>query len=223
MRRSPREAASGPEPHVMNPGRLHALTDGVFAIAVTLLVLDLPRPENSEQLAHDLLQQWPSYVAYLVSFATVGLIWIEHTGMMSAVRSIDRRFIERTLLLLLFVTLIPWPTALAAEYVREGEGQAQTAALLYAVNLLFMGLSMTLGWRYLTRHPDLVVQPARPALAVAQRRSLLGALTYVVAIALAFVSPAASFAISGLIAAYVAVTTSGVPALIRDTAPSEND
>jgi uncharacterized membrane protein len=100
----------------LGPGRLHALIDGVFAIALTLLVLDLPKPEHSTQLVRDLLQQWPSYVAYLVSFVTIGILWIEHHGMMSAVRSIDRRFLERTLAFLLFISIIPWPTALASNY-----------------------------------------------------------------------------------------------------------
>jgi len=72
--------------------------DGLFAIALTLLVLDLPKPLGSLHLTRDLLRQWPSYVAYLVSFATIGLIWIEHHGMMSAVRRIDRRFLEISLL-----------------------------------------------------------------------------------------------------------------------------
>jgi len=66
-------------------------------------VLDLPRPEHSAQLAHDLLQRWPGCIAYLVSFVTVGLIWIEHHGMMSAVRFVNRRFLECTLVLLCFV------------------------------------------------------------------------------------------------------------------------
>ena len=70
----------------------------MFAIAITLLVLDLPRPHDSGNLVHSLLQQWPSYVAYLVSFVTIGILWIEHHGMMGAVRSIDRRFLERTLI-----------------------------------------------------------------------------------------------------------------------------
>ncbi|MEP6893464.1 MAG: TMEM175 family protein [Gaiellaceae bacterium] len=139
----------------MGPSRLHALIDGVFAIAVTLLVLDLPRPEHSEQLAHDLLERWPDYAAYLVSFVTVGLVWIEHHGMMSAVRYINRRFLERTLVLLFFVSLIPWPTALAAGYASEGGAQARTAAVLYATTMMLMGLAMTLNWRYLSTHHEL--------------------------------------------------------------------
>ncbi len=103
----------------MGPGRLHALIDGVFAIALTLLVLDLPRPAHSAHLVHDLLHAWPSYVAYLVSFITIGILWIEHHGMMSAVCGIDRRFLERTLAFLLFISIIPWPTALAADYANQ--------------------------------------------------------------------------------------------------------
>ena len=71
----------------MGPGRLHALIDGVFAIALTLLVLDLPKPAHSAQLVHDVLRAWPSYVAYLVSFTTIGILWIEHHGMMSVGRA----------------------------------------------------------------------------------------------------------------------------------------
>jgi uncharacterized membrane protein len=83
---------------VVRPGRLDALIDGVFAIALTLLVLDLPRPPTAAHLAHELIHRWPSYAAYLISFVTVGVVWIEHHGMMSAVRYINRRFLERTLL-----------------------------------------------------------------------------------------------------------------------------
>ena len=129
----------------MTPGRLHALIDGVFAIALTLLVLDLPRPEHSTHLAHALLQQWPSYAAYLVSFVTLGILWIEHHGMMGAVRAIDRRFLERTLAFLLFISIIPWPTALAADYARGGFGDARAAAVLYAATMLMMGLSFAIG------------------------------------------------------------------------------
>jgi len=139
------------------------LIDGVFAIALTLLVLDLPRPQHSTHLVHELLQQWPSYVAYLVLFITLGVLWIEHHGMMGAVRSIDRRFLERTLAFLLFISAIPWPTALAADYARQGVGEARAVAILYAATMLMMGLTFAWGWHYLTIHTELVAAPARSA------------------------------------------------------------
>lgn len=202
----------------MGPGRLHALIDGVFAIAVTLLVLDLPRPEESERLAHDLLHQWPTYAAYLVSFITIGILWIEHHGMMSAVERINRRFLERTLVFLLFISLIPWPTAVAADYIQSGEGQARTAAVLYASIMLLMGLSFAAGWRYLRQHPELVNEAARDAFPAGTRRAALGGLIYLPAILIAFVSPDASFAIDAAIALYFAVSRSEVPGLIHRAA-----
>ncbi len=197
----------------MGPGRLKALIDGLFAIALTLLVLDLPKPLFSRHLTHDLLHQWPSYVAYLVSFATIGIIWIEHHGMMSAVRRIDRRFLEVTLLFLLVVSVVPWPTALAAQYARTGS-QARPAAVLYAATMLCMGLAFALSWWYLERHPNLIEETTAPAFPVGVRRALLGGLAYLVAIALAFVSPLASFAVDAAIAAYFALSRSGVPGLL---------
>lgn len=180
---------------------------------MTLLVLDLPRPADSTRLAHDLLQQWPGYAAYLVSFVTVGILWIEHHGMMSAVRRINRRFLERTLLFLLFVSIIPWPTAIAAEYADRGS-QATPAAVLYAGVMLLMGLSFAVSWRYLAEHPDLVAEPARAAFRAGRLRATVGGLVYVVAIAVAFLSPAASFAIDAAIALYFAASRSEVPGLI---------
>jgi uncharacterized membrane protein len=202
----------------MGPGRLHALVDGVFAIAVTLLVLDLPRPDGSDRLAHDLLHAWPSYVAYLVSFVIVGVLWIEHHGMMSAVSYVNRRFLERTLVFLLFVSLIPWPTALAAEYVTDGGSAARTVAVLYAATMLLLSLAMTASWRYLLLHPELVAEPARPAFPAGARRSLIASAVYVPALLLALVSPDASFALDAIVAVYFAVSRSEVPGLIHRAA-----
>ncbi len=189
---------------------------------MTLLVLDLPRPASSAHLARDLLHDWPSYAAYLVSFITVGILWIEHHGMLSAVRYVNRRLIERTLLFLLFVSVIPWPTALAAQYSREGGSQAETAAVLYASTMLLMGLSIALNWRYLTTHEELVAEPARPAFASGTRRALLGALVYLPAILLALISPAASFAVDALVAIYFAASKSEVPGLVHRAALKPN-
>jgi uncharacterized membrane protein len=205
----------------VGPSRLEALVDGVFAIAMTLLVLDLPRPKGSTTLAHDLLHQWPSYVAYLVSFVTVGILWIEHHGMMSAVREVNRRFLERTLLFLLFVSIIPWPTAIAAEYANHGS-QAGAAAILYAATMLLMGLSFSFGWRYLADHPAMVAEPARMAFPAGARRAMLGGLVYVVAIAVAPASSAASFAIDALVAIYFAASKSDVPGLVHRAAQAQS-
>jgi uncharacterized membrane protein len=199
---------------MMGPGRLKALIDGVFAIALTLLVLDLPKPEGSQHLAADLAQQAPAYLAYLISFATIGIIWIEHHGMMSSVRSIDRRFLERTLVFLLFVSVIPWPTALAAQYADAEVAQGRVAAILYASIMLAMGLSFGWGWRYLTKHPGLVAEPGRTALAAGTRRAVLGGLVYLAAIAVALVSPLASFALDAVVAVYFALSRSEVPGLL---------
>ncbi len=196
----------------MGPSRLHALIDGIFAIAMTLLVLDLPRP-NGPHLTSALLHQWPSYVAYLVSFATVGIVWIEHHGMMSAVRQISRRLLERTLVFLLFVSIIPWPTALAASYAQRGP-EARPAAILYATTMMLMGLSFAWSWHYLTEHPELVAEPARAAFPAGTRRALLGGLIYLLAIAAAVVSPWASFAIDAAVAVYFALSRSEVPGLL---------
>jgi uncharacterized membrane protein len=206
----------------LGPGRLHALIDGVFAIALTLLVLDLPKPAHSAQLVHDLLRAWPSYVAYLVSFITIGILWIEHHGMMSAVRGIDRRFLERTLAFLLFISIIPWPTALAADYADQSVSEARAAAVLYAATMLMMGLTFAWGWRYLAAHPELVAEPARPAFPAGARRALLGGLVYLIAIAAALLSPRASFAIDAIVAVYFAASRSGVPGLIVRPAPADN-
>jgi uncharacterized membrane protein len=194
----------------------------VFAIAITLLVLDLPRPRDSSQLVHSLLQQWPSYVAYLVSFVTLGILWIEHHGMMGAVRAIDRRFLERTLAFLLFISVIPWPTALAADYARHGFAEARAVAVLYAATMLMMGLTFAWGWRYLTRHPELVAAPARNAFPAGTRRALLGGLVYLLAIGLAFISPLGSFAIDALVAVYFALSRSEVPGLIVKASVAED-
>ena len=198
----------------MGPGRLHALIDGIFAIAITLLVLDLPKPAASAHITTDLLHQWPSYAAYLVSFVTLGIVWIEHHGMMSAVRHINRRFLERNLAFLLVVSVMPWPTSLAATYARRG-AQATPTAVLYGATMLCMGLAFAWSWRYLRDHPELVVAAApASAFEAGFRRALLGSVAYLVAIGVAFGSAMGSYAIDAAVAIYFAASSSAVPGLV---------
>ncbi|MGO9456314.1 MAG: TMEM175 family protein [Acidimicrobiales bacterium] len=203
----------------MRPGRLHTLVDGVFAIAMTLLVLDLPRPEVSRLVAHDLEVRWDAYVAYLVSFATLGILWMEHHEMMSAVVITTRRFIERTLVFLLFVAAVPWPTALAAQFADEPRA-ARLVAALYSATMLLLSLALAWNWAYLTKHTRLVAEPARDALPAAYRRSILVPLPYLIAVGVAFVSPIASLVIDALTVTFYAATRSHISDLVEQASTS---
>jgi uncharacterized membrane protein len=132
-----------------------------------------------------------------------------------------RRFLERALAFLLFISIVPWPTALASNYADQSVPQARAAAVLYAATMLMMGLSFTSGWRYLAAHPELVAEPARAAFPAGARRALLGGLVYLAAIAVAFLSPTASFAIDAIVAVYFAASKSKVPGLIVRSADAD--
>jgi uncharacterized membrane protein len=185
----------------MKTERLQALCDGVFAIAITLLVLELPVPEESHDLARDLLDRWHSYAAYVVSFVTIAIVWINHHALMDRVRQADRTLLELNLLLLLFVALIPWPTGLLAEYLRD-DRQASTAAAVYGGVMALMASSFTLIWVYLQRQQDLAHPAARAHLGTAVRRSLVGPTVYVAGTFVALASAPAAFAIYAGAAAF---------------------
>ena len=116
----------------MRTDRLQALADGVFAIALTLLVLGLPALAGSTDLRADLLSHWPSYAAYVVSFVTVAIVWVNHHALFDVVRTADRTLVELNLLLLLFVSVVPWPTGLVADHLRD-PAQARAAAVTYGL------------------------------------------------------------------------------------------
>ena len=125
----------------MSPSRLEAFSDGVLAIAITLLVLDIhvPSPSSTANLAHELGAQWPSYAAYVVSFLTIGIIWINHHAMIRRLGSIDHGIMTWNLLLLLCVGALPFTTALMAAYLKEGQGE-HLAAAIYSASFLVMSL-----------------------------------------------------------------------------------
>src|ERR1700712_2371403 len=105
----------------MDTRRLESFSDGVFAIAITLLVLEIRVPEMAgDRLAHELAAQWPSYLAYVVSFLVIGIIWINHHAVVDHLRVANRPFMGINLFLLFCVGLIPWPTQLVAQYMRAG-------------------------------------------------------------------------------------------------------
>jgi uncharacterized membrane protein len=192
----------------MSPGRLEAFSDGVFAIAITLLVLDIhvPDPSTTSDLAQQLGSQWPSYVAYGVSFLTIGIIWINHHAMLRRIKAIDHEILILNLLLLLCVGLLPFTTALMAAYLKESEGETLAAAIYAGSFLLMSVVFAAMNWTILFRKDHLL---ARPIDAATRRtiitRGVAGLLPYLAAAILSVLSPYVSLAICGAVAAFYAL------------------
>ena len=192
----------------MSPGRLEAFSDGVFAIAITLLVLDIhvPDPSTTADLAQQLGSQWPSYVAYGVSFLTIGIIWINHHAMLRRIKAIDHEILILNLLLLLCVGLLPFTTALMAAYLKESEGETLAAAIYAGSFLLMSVVFAAMNWTILFRKDHLL---AGPIVAATRRtiitRGVAGLLPYLAAAILAVLSPYVSLAICGAVAAFYAL------------------
>jgi hypothetical protein len=123
--------------------RLEAFRDGVLAIAITLLVIEIHPPEihQGKTLAHALWAQWPSYLAYMVSFLTIGVVWLNHHRTFTQVHRVDGPLLVLNLNLLVWTALIPFPTAVVAEYLQAGGELAQTAVALCGAVFLLVGLS----------------------------------------------------------------------------------
>lgn len=185
--------------------RVEAFSDGVFAIAITLLVLDLvvPSRETShvEGLGAALGAEWPSYFAYVVSFLVIGIIWINHHAMFTLVDRVNRRVLFVNLALLLTVSIIPFPTRLLAEYLLEED--AGIAAAVYSVTMFAMGIAFASLWLAITADARLLHTPIDPATRqAALRRFGGGGVVYAASIGLSFVSAIATLALHGALAVY---------------------
>ena len=147
----------------MTKTRLEAFSDGVLAIAITLLVIEIRPPElhQGEQIAHALWTQWPSYVAYLVSFLTIGVIWLNHHRIFDQVVRVDGPLLLLNLNLLLWTALIPFPTAVVAEHLGSAGEAARTASALYSGVLLLMGLAFGALFAWVT-HTDRLLHRLPP-------------------------------------------------------------
>ena len=187
-------------------GRLQAFSDGVFAIAITLLVLDLAVPARDQvpegRLGSALAHQWPSYFAYLVSFLVIGIIWVNHHTMFSMVNLVDRSVLFANLALLLLVSALPFPTRLLAEYLTAG-ADAHIAAAVYSTTMLAIGLAYSVLWITVTRDVGLLHEHVDPVAArAALRRFGLGNIAYLATIGLSFVNAIATLAVHGALALY---------------------
>lgn len=186
----------------MSKARLEAFSDGVFAIAATLLVLDLHVQSTPGHLADALGREWPHYVTFVVSFLTIGIIWVNHHGQFHRIAKVDRTLLFLNLPLLMFVVLIPFPTDLLATYLHSGSDQ-HVAAAVYSGTFLAMGICFAASWRYVSLHGELLTRPiSPPELNALIRRNAVGQGIYVLALGVAFLSAPVCLTLCALTAVY---------------------
>jgi uncharacterized membrane protein len=131
--------------------RLVAFSDGVFAITITLLVLEIRPPTNEADLLHGLLELWPSYLAYAVTFLFIGQVWANHHVMFDHIRAADRFVLLLNTLLLMVVAFLPFATSVLAGALRSGYGE-RTAVGFYGIAFGLTALTFNAVWQYARRH-----------------------------------------------------------------------
>ena len=187
--------------------RMETFSDGVFAIDITLLTFQLKAPslkaaKSTYTLAIALFHQWPDYIAYLISFTTIFIIWLNHHRMYNVIRHSDSRFMFYNGLLLLLVTIVPFTTSLLADYINTPAYSLASALYL----LLFAGISgaLLIMWNYATDNFRLLKRPAADVRVQAIRTSfIISTAVYTVSAALSFLLPYMSLLIGLLIVVYL--------------------
>ncbi|MFI6365938.1 TMEM175 family protein [Nocardia sp. NPDC050630] len=201
-----------PSAQLSGTARVEAFSDGVMAIAITLLILEIRVPEHEPgHLLEALGHIWPSYVAYLASFLTIGIIWMNHHSFFGRLRHLDHVIRWWNLMLLLGVSVLPFPTGLLAEYVVHGEQRdAAAAAAVYGIAGVVMTIPWAPLWWRLVHHPELF-EPGYDA-AFARRettRAYPGILIYALCIAIGLLWPVAALILYLLTAIFYAITSQG--------------
>ena len=203
----------------MDRSRLEAFSDGVFAVAITLLVLNLTvAGPGHGKLLHQLGSHWPSFAAYVISFFVIGIIWVNHHALVRTIVVVDRRLLFLNLVLLLWVVLIPFATGLVAEYMsaylahNNPDGRdVRLAMALYSAVFLGMsaGFAGIFEW---TLHGERVANPVPPEKHWAARiRFAGGSVAYVLALVVALFNAIAAFVIIALIAVYYVFENTPAP------------
>jgi uncharacterized membrane protein len=188
----------------MTKNRLEAFSDGVFAVAITLLVLEINVP-GGENLWHQLKEEWPSFASFFVSFWVIGIIWVNHHGVIDHLKRADRGVLYLNLLVLMSVVFIPFSTALMAEHLKSGADE-KVAAAVYAGAFLLMAVAFGVLWEYITRHREkLGVELTDEEVRRRSRAFQIGNPFYALAVIVAFISPAVVLVIIGALAVYYMV------------------
>jgi uncharacterized membrane protein len=183
--------------------RIEAFSDGMFAIAITLLILEVKVPVPAEgRLAQGLLKQWPSYLAFVLSFVYIGVMWMNHHRMFTHIRRSNDTLLVLNLLLLLGVTAVPFPTAVLAANL--GTADQKTAAVFYNAVFIFIAIFFNVLWRYAVSHQLLDKNMSASAVSIS-RQYAVGPLMYIVCLALAFVDVRVSLGVNVALAVYFAL------------------
>jgi uncharacterized membrane protein len=187
--------------------RIEAFSDGVFAIAITLLILEIRvPPQTHDGLLRDALRDlWPSYIAFLASFMTIGIMWLNHHRLFTLIDKNDDGLIALNLLLLLGVTWLPFPTALLAEHLLSSHADQQAAAVMYAGSFFVIAIVFNLMWRYAVGAK--IVSEDLNVVGIT-RQYALGPIMYAVLVAVAYFSAEWCLTLSILYAIYYALPPS---------------
>lgn len=189
MEESPRQG--GLPPRLLPTTRLEAFSDGVFAIAVTLLVLELHVPTDPEGLLHELGQEWAGYLGYFVSFAFIGGVWIAHSNMTRFVKAADAVLMRLNLVLLLLVSFLPFTTSLLANHL-DDSGES-VAVVIFGINLTLASLMVNILTGYAARKEGLATDDAAEEELAAFEKERRGAfILQAVATALGLIFPVAA-------------------------------
>jgi len=184
--------------------RIEAFSDGVFAIAVTLLILEVKVPAtNSGQLGKQLLQQWPSYVAFVLSFAFIGIMWMNHHRLFNHIRRSNDGLLILNLLLLLGVTAVPFPTALLASHLHTAD--ARIAAIVYNGMYVVVAICFNLLWRYALSHDLLGHEVDKASADKISKQYTGGPFLYLACTAIAWFSVTASLVLNLCLAVFFAL------------------
>jgi uncharacterized membrane protein len=191
--------------------RVEAFSDGVFAIAITLLVLDLKAPARYGLVRHDLLVQWPTYLAYLASFGYIGVIWVNHHNLFTRIARVSGGLLWRNLALLLAMSVLPFPTAVVGSAFQHGSfDDRRTAIVLYALVGAAAALTWLVLFHFLSRAPYLLQDEAHAAFFAAERRrAVFGIALYALSALAALWHPVAGLVIVCILPVFYGLTSTG--------------
>jgi uncharacterized membrane protein len=182
--------------------RLETFADGVFAIAITLLVLEIRvPPANTPNLGSALLDQWTEFAAYIISFLTIGVIWVSHHQMFTVIGRVTPTFLYLNVIFLLPVAFVPYPTALVAQHIQEPDGRT-VAVLLYGATSVAVALMFNVLWAYASARDLIRAGPMREQVNAVARGFRLGPLVYLAGTLAAFFNPFVSMAVFAALAVY---------------------